>query len=374
MLRLRGILVASLLASVAAAAGNDFAGKPCLVVLDFDSPWDEGKTGRFVANNFRAKITRYKLYVTVEDMDREQVQRDAGFKTSFDIDPKKVLAFAKEWLDSDLVMWGKVEQAGGEQLRIHARVLDRKLGAGKLKLDRAVVVENKYATQVAVFKILTELTGVKVSKYPPLPPDAEERWKKGPNLVGSQGFEKGRKHPQGWEPWGVDWQMKQAHWEKHPDEAGKCIVFRMSRGVAAMEGVAYYTQFFDIEPGATYRVRLRVKSMGPTVKVFVKYYAWLHTVGEPQGQWREVGRSPMNCKGPKKAWGWHQRDCHPRVYETRAKATYTPKRCRIGLYAYWPEGVVYFDDVVFKRIADPPKKLQPYNVGATGRKPQERKP
>ena len=371
-LSLRALVALAVLAGAAGAA-EDFAGKPVLVVLDFDSAWDEGKTGRFVASNFRAKITRYKLFVTIEDMDREQVQKDAGFKPSFDMAPQKVQAFAKEWLDCDMVMWGKVEQAGGEQLRIHAKVLDRKMGAEKLKLDSATVVENKYAVQTAVFKILTELTGFTVSKYPPLPPDAEERWQKGPNLVGSDGFEKGTKHPEGWEPFGVDWQMGEAHWESNPDETGKCIVFRMSPGVAAMEGVAYYSEFFDVEPGATYRVRLRVKSMAPTVKVFVKYYAWLHTPGEPKGQWREVGRSPMNCRGPKKQWGWHERDCHPRRYKTRAGHVYDVKKCRIGLYAYHPGGVVYFDDVVFKQIADPPKEVAPYAVGASGRKPTERK-
>ena len=372
MLRLRWILPLALLATAAVAA-DDVASKPVLVVLDFESPWDKGKTGRFVASNFRAKITRHQLYVTIEDVDREQVEKDAGFKTRFDIDPKKMLAFCKDFLDADLVMWGKVEQAGGEQLKICARVLERKLGAEKLRLDTSAVVANKYATQIAVYKILGELTGLKISKYAELPADAEQRWKTGPNMVGANGFEKGKTHPEGWEPFGVDWQMKQAHWEKDPDGPGKCIVFRMSRAVAAMEGVAYYTKFLDIEPGATYRVRLRVKSMAPTVKVFVKYYAWLHTPSEPKGQWREVGRSPMNCKGPKKQWGWYQRDCHPRIYTTRARREYAPKKCRVGLYAYWPEGVACFDDVVFKKIADAPEEAKAFDVGATGRKPFERK-
>ena len=372
MLRLRTILPLTLLAVTAMAAEN-LASKPVLVVMDFESPWDKGKTGRFVANNFRAKITRHKLYVTIEDVDREQVEKDAGFKPRFDMDNKAVLAFCKDFLDADFVMWGKVEQAGGEQIKICAKVLERKLGATKLRLDTAATVANKYATQIAVYKILGELTGMKISKYAALPADAEKRWKTAPNMVGSNGFEKGRKHPDGWEPFGVDWQMKQAHWDKDPDGPGKCIVFRMSRAVAAVEGVAYYTKFLDIEPGATYRVRLRVKSMAPTVKIFVKYYAWLRTPGEPDGQWREVGRSPMNCKGPKKQWSLYQRECHPRIYTTRAKLTYNPKKCRIGLYAYWPEGVVYYDDVVFKKIADAPEKLTPFDVGATGRKPFEKK-
>jgi hypothetical protein len=114
--------------------------------------------------------------------------------------------------------------------------------------------------------------------------------------------------------------------------------------------------------------------MGPTVKVWVKYYAWLHTPGEPEGQWREVGRTQVHYKGPGGQWGSHVQDCHPKVYLTRAQRTYTPKKCRIGLYAYGGAGVIYFDDVVFKKIADAtPDTVQPYDVGETGRQPGERK-
>jgi hypothetical protein len=35
--------------------------------------------------------------------------------------------------------------------------------------------------------------------------------------------------------------------------------------------------------------------------------------------------------------------------------------------------VVYFDDVVFKKIADRPKEVAPYAVGEDGRRPAERK-
>lgn len=360
-------------ALVAEASSRDEKGR-VIVVFDFESAFDGGKLGKFTANNFRAKIVRYGLFTTMEDDDREQAEGLGSFKATFDADPAKTLAFAKKWLEADIVMLGTVEPAGGEALRVAVKVYDQKIGAKKPRLATSVEVASKYAIQVAVFKILGELTGRRDPRYKPLPPDAEERWAKGPNLLRYTGFETGKGHPAGWEPFGVDWQMGQAHWESNPDESGKCIVFRMSGGVAAMEGVAYYTQFFPIEPGATYRVSVRVKSMAPTVKIFVKYYAWLHTPGEPQGQWREVGRSPMNCKGPKKQWKTHQRDCHPRVYQTRAQRTYTPKKCRIGLYAYHPGGVVYFDDVIFKKIADAPKEgPKPYDVGEIGRQPDERK-
>ena len=351
----------------------EMASKPILVVLDFESAFDKGDVGRFVAGNFRAKITRYKLFQTVEDMDREDYEKQAKFTARFDLSAKDMLAFATKWLQADLVMWGKVEEAGGEQLRITTKVADRELGADKLKYENSIVVPNKYALQVGVFKQLGEMTGREDPRYAALPPDAEERWKKAPNLIQGEGFETGKDHPDGWEPFGVDWQMKEVHWEKNPDADGKCIVMRMSGGVAAMEGDYYFSEFFDIEPGATYRIRFRVKTLAPTCKIFVKYYAWLHTVTEPEGQWREVGRTQINCHTERGKWVADQRECHPQKYITRAQKEYVPKKCRIGLYAYWPAGVVYWDDVVFKKIADAPKDVKPIDVGETGRRPFERK-
>lgn len=352
---------------------EDMSGKPILVVLDFESAFDKGETGRFVANNFRAKVTRYKLFQTIEDVDREEGERRAKFVPRFDMAAKDALEFGKKAFEADLVMWGKVEQAGGEQLRISTRVADRETGPEKLRYDGSAVVPNRYALQVGVFKQLGELTGREDPRYAPLPPEAEERWKNAPNLLAGEGFETGKDHPDGWEPFGVDWQMKEAHWEKNPDGPGRCIAFRMSEAVAGMEGDYYFSEFFEIEPGATYRIQFRVKTMAPTCKIFVKYYAWLHTVTEPEGQWREVGRTQINCRTKKGEWVTEQRECHPKVYLTRAQRTHVPKKCRIGLYAYWPAGVVYWDDVVFKKIADAPKEVQPYDVGETGRRPFERK-
>jgi len=359
-------------AGLAGEEAASLADKPILVVLDFESRFDGGELGRFVANNFRAKITRYRLFRTIEDIDRREFERAAGFKPRFEMPAAEALDFAVKRLKADMVMWGLVEKADGQRLRIHTRVADRTLGPDKLRYDAAVLVPNKFAIQLGVFKQLGELTGLKDPRYPPLPPDAERRWRDGPNLVKGD-FETGTTHPEGWEPFGVDWQMGQAHWERNPDGPGKCIVFRMSKGVAAAEGVAYYSNFFPIEPGATYRLQVRVKSMRPTCKVFVKYYAWVKTPSEPQGQWREVGRSPLNPRGPKGQWSTHQRDCHPRIYRTRANRVFVPEKCRIGLYAYWPAGVVYWDDVVFKKIADAPREKRPYDVLESGRRPVERK-
>lgn len=354
-------------------SSGDVASKPILVVLDFESAFDKGELGRFVAANFRAKITRYKLFQTIEDMDRENFERHAKFVARFDMSAKDALDFAVKVLKADQVMWGKVEQAGGEQLRITTRVADAELGPDKLKYENSIVVPNKYALQVGVFKQLGELTGREDPRYAALPPDAEERWKKAPNLLKGEGFETGKDHPDGWEPFGVDWQMKEVHWEKNPDGDGKCIVFRMSEAVAALEGDYYFSDFFDIEPGATYRIAYRVKTLAPTCKIFVKYYDWLHTPSEPAGQWREVGRTQINCRTERGKWVAEQRECHPQIYVTRAQRTYTPKKCRVGLYAYWPAGVVYWDDVVFKKIGDAPRNPQAIDVGEIGRRPFERK-
>jgi len=357
------------------AVEDDVARKPVMLVLDFDSPSDNGALGKQAAYQFRAKMTRYRLFSIIEDMDREEIEKKAGFKAAFDTPPQKILDFAKATCQPDLVMWGKVEPAGGEQVRLFARVMDCAAGPEKLRLDTSILVPSRYAMQVGVFKILGQLTGREDPRYEAPPPDVEERWARAPNLIGAVGFETGKDRPDGWESFGPPnvMQMNEVHWEKNPDQPGRCIVMRMSEAVAGMEGDYYFSNYLDIEPGATYRLQYRVKTMSPTCKIFVKYYQWMVSPGEKEGQWREVYRTQINCRTKHGEWVSEMRYSHPRT--TLIKQTgriFTPKKCRIGLYAYWPAGVVYWDDVVFKKVAEPPKDLQPFEVGQPGRKPFER--
>jgi hypothetical protein len=72
---------------------------------------------------------------------------------------------------------------------------------------------------------------------------------------------------------------------------------------------------------------------------------------EKKGQWRETRRAPMNCYFDKKnTWQTFTRDFRPHRDDHEGK--FDPTITKVELYAYWPPGVIYFDDVVLKKIKD----------------------
>jgi hypothetical protein len=131
----------------------------------------------------------------------------------------------------------------------------------------------------------------------------------------------------------------------------KFIRFAFPSEVGDNEGVMYYSDYFPIEEGATYRFQCRFRSDGPSAKVFLKCYDDTNTDyrgdSAESTQRREVYRSQMNLKGPKNAWNTHTEDFTPR------HTKYAPKWGRVMLYAYLGAGQVDFDDVVVKKIAIP---------------------
>jgi len=85
---------------------------------------------------------------------------------------------------------------------------------------------------------------------------------------------------------------------------------------------------------------------GPAVKIFLKHYAYFAPQGsERVGQWRQTRRAALNCHGAARERKTFTRDFNPRRDDA-----HDPNVTSVRLYAYRPAGVVYFDDVVFKRI------------------------
>jgi hypothetical protein len=142
----------------------------------------------------------------------------------------------------------------------------------------------------------------------------------------------------------------------------KFIRFTFDNNVGDNEGVMYYSDYFPVEEGATYRFSCRFRSNGPAVKVFLKCYDDTKTEyrGEKSeetttgnSQRREVYRCQMKLEGPKNTWKTHSEDFTPR------HTKYSPKWGRVMLYAYLGAGQVDFDDVVVKQIVPPPAGSPP---------------
>ena len=78
----------------------------------------------------------------------------------------------------------------------------------------------------------------------------------------------------------------------------------MDEDVAGTTGVLYYSEFFPVEEGATYRFQCRWRTTGSAAKVFVKCYDELPTEfrtgasGDSlKTEKREVYRSQQNLQG-----------------------------------------------------------------------------
>ena len=165
--------------------------------------------------------------------------------------------------------------------------------------------------------------------------------------------------PAGWDPLPHD-----ATWvvEKGKDaKAGNRIIrFTMNEDVAGSTGVLYYSNFFPVEEGATYRFQCRWRTTGSAAKVFIKCYDELPTSFRTREggdslktEKREVYRSQQNLQGSAGAWNVQTEDFTPQHTQ------FTPRWGRVMLYAYWPAGSVEWDDVVVKQIAPaPPRKRE----------------
>ena len=134
----------------------------------------------------------------------------------------------------------------------------------------------------------------------------------------------------------------------------RIIRFSFPEDVAGTTGVLYYSDFFPVEEGATYRFQCRWRTTGSAAKVFIKCYDEMpskyskSTDGSPGVQRREVYRSQQNLKGQPGTWNVHTEDFTPKHTQ------YTPRWGRIMLYVYWPAGTVEWDDVVVKQVVQPP--------------------
>ena len=139
----------------------------------------------------------------------------------------------------------------------------------------------------------------------------------------------------------------------------------MNEDVAGTTGVLYYSEFFPVEEGATYRFQCRWRTTGSAAKVFIKCYDELPTeLPRPRpaaiAQDREARGlpQPAELQGTPGVWNVQTEDFTP------THTQFTPRWGRVMLYAYWPAGSVEWDDVVVKQVVPaPPAK------GAKDRRP-----
>ena len=347
------------------ALGDDAPGqeapKRILIPFDFQSKFDDGRYGRMVGDLIWKKLEREGGFTIPDSMSDV---RDWSQRTKLSPGPETTLEQMQKIVRTDfgaeLAIWGSVERVAGEAVDLYdlsVWVADFAVNPPK------VIYETKARTNtvsdiphVYVQAALDRLSERQAKK--PREPDAEteRRWREGKNLVRGD-FEQGTPNPAGWDP--LPEHVSLVTTRGDSASSNRVVHFTIPEDVAGTTGVLYYSDYFPVEEGATYRLSTRWRTTGCAVKIFVKCYDELPTKFTVQkGQFasserREVYRSQQNLQGEAGQWNVHTEDFTPKHTQ------FTPRWGRVMLYGYWPAGTVDFDDVVVKQTIPPPAAADP---------------
>lgn len=351
------------LAVPALAAAPALAEPPAKVVIpfDFESRFDGGEYGQTMGEMLWKKLQRQGRFIIPESIQdvRDWCQRNRmvpGPETSLE----RMKQIVTQEQAGDIGIWGKIERAPGAETDVY----DVWINVADFSVDPPRMIYQKKARTQTVSEIphiyvkeaLDRLYG-RAESAPAAPdPMLEERWKSAPNLVRGD-FEQGRRGaPAGWDalPHDVSWVAENG---KDPKQRNRVVRFTMNEEVAGTSGALYYSDYFPVEEGATYRFQCRWRSSGSAAKVFIKCYDELPTEyrkrpGEDSlgAEKREIYRSQQNLTGNSRTWNTHTEDFTP------SHTQFTPRWGRVMLYAYWPAGSVDWDDVVVKQVAPAPPR------------------
>jgi len=181
------------------------------------------------------------------------------------------------------------------------------------------------------------------------------------NLVPNGNFEKGQLMPAHWgsnakkdstvqvyeSAKGKVIEGKNLLWNKTESPTGRCIEFRLDEpakqwtSIAATSGMEYESEYIPCAYNQKYKISIDIKSVdingtknGPEVKVFVKAYRY----DKKRMESFEVYRAPMRCY-PENPGDW---SICSRTFKIKVS---TAQKMKVVVYASWPKGIVYFDNV-----------------------------
>jgi hypothetical protein len=350
--------------------------KKVLVPFDFVSKFDNGRYGAIVGDMVWRKLAREGGFVLPETMAdvRETCARN-NVHPAPGTPMDRVKRIVEDDFGAQVAIWGSVERVAGHEEDVYdltIKCVDFSAKGGPK------VIYEKTARTKTVSEIphvyVKEMLDTLYGRAPAAPagPDlvAEANWEKNPNLLPRGDFQTGADGvPAGWEAVAGQQRERLGKLVRWVPEAGKpenkIVRFTFPAEVGDNEGVMYYSQPVRVEAGAKYRFQCRFRTTGPAVKVFIKCYDEVGTEFQRQpedkkvhaptklgkadylpkvSQLREVYRSQQNLTGATETWNTHTEDFTPRHTQ------FTPRWCRIMLYAYIGAGAVEFDDVVLKQI------------------------
>jgi hypothetical protein len=326
-----------------------------VIPFDFESRFDDGRYGQMIGDMIWKKLDRDGGFVIPESMldVRAWSQRNKTVPNH-----ETSLAAMKGIVDGQfggqIGIWGKVERVAGFQTDIYDLwILVADFSADPPRMIYQTKTRTRTVSEIPhvyVKAALDELYGRKPETPQPPDLDRERLWQEAPNLVQGD-FQQGTPHPRGWDP--LPPHVSRLSESTADASDNRFLRFSLNKDVAATTGVLYYSDYFPIEAGATYRFQCRYRTTGSAPKVFIKcYHDFPRTAAQASAESastdrREVYRSQQNLKGTSGTWNVHTEDFTPK------HSQYRPTCGRIMLCAYWPAGTVDWDDIVLKQISPP---------------------
>jgi hypothetical protein len=341
------------------------ADKPVLVVLDFSSP-GEGELGRKLADTFRKKLEREEAFTMPDAFEMNEIVKASKFEAKLD-DPKGIAQFVREKLKADLVLWGDC-WLDGETYTVSLRAMDLRQGVAAPFLDETHTCKGYPAVSALARGLTASLTGA----APREPDQSSPEVRSGTNLLPNGDFEQGDASPLHWQKvnglttfWQLDpgprkrcirmdtdvYEREVLDWQKKlaaGADVGKAPRKTPTTGpkydtIGGTYGVPLFSDFIEVKPGAEYRLSVDVKAGWGGMffpKVFVKGYG-AEAKDEFGQQSRELYSTylALRTQTAGRDWEHFSRVFHP------TKATPGVKKMRVMLYAYWPPGEYYFDNV-----------------------------
>ncbi|HUU92646.1 MAG TPA: hypothetical protein VM238_15715 [Phycisphaerae bacterium] len=366
-------LAACLVAAACGLARAEAPPKPeeiVVVIFPFASP-DGGKTGLTFAARLRLRARRLNL-VVVERLSLNEAMAGRKMPT-LDTPPAEMAKILTEGFGAKIGLWGEVRSEGaGFAMTFRGLNLN-------LDKDNLIISDTRRAAEPQLVnpvqdKVLLELTGRSKKPVPTATPEADAKAPtRGPELVKNGGFETGTTSPDAWQrldglttfwsgggasgkclkintdvyhdEW-MAWQKKYKAGAKADDAPNPTPTSGAKYDtVAGIYGVAYDSAPIPVTPGKAYKVSIAYKGKSTDFffpKLFIR--GWADVKGEKRVVYDAY--LALRCASGGKEWESNVRICEiPTLVQSKIEYVV------LKVYAYWPPGTFYFDDVSMKEVA-----------------------
>jgi hypothetical protein len=291
--------------------------------------------------------------------------------------PAEVIKILKERFSARYGLWGSVKPEGGG-LSMDVRGVDAQAG-DKPVVSGVYSAAEKQLVNPVQDNLLLELTGRKKKPVQEATPEADAKVPTiGPELVKNGGFEAGTKSPDNWQridglttfwpaegrtgkglkvvtdvyhdQW-VEWQ-KQYKAGATADKAPKAAQTSGAKydTVAGIYGVAYDSDPIPVTPGKSYKISVSYKGTSDDFffpKLFIRGWAKVDNTDQVVYD----AYLALRCATGGKDW-----ESNVRIIDVPRDTQSPIKFIKLKIYAYWPPGTFYFDDVSMKECEPQPAK------------------